>query len=359
MVKSLIKQNEKWVHKNKFISFSNSDGKQWSIPITNSSTGLAIYEPSGMKGKLIKKFFPYIKCFLPRISFLKCGKTNILLDDKLVQLLNGLFTENYEFSVFWGTPSTDQKITLQIFKGQEILGYCKISSSERAAKLFAHEKHVLDFLNSKKLDNIPQCLFCGKVADEYIFVQSTQKKKKYSAVQKFSILQMDFLNELKEKTGKKIEFEETDYYCNLKKTENLLFRLSLEEQKILKSAISLIYKEFSEKTVNWGVVCRDFTPWNMCVNQNQLFVFDFEYALYSGPSSNDYWHFQFQSDIYEKKMSSEQIANSVVGESYIDILLYLIDIIGLYLERGKDDDLRIVRFEIEIMKIIIERGVQY
>ena len=39
-----------------FILFSNKDGKEWAISKNSIKKGLEIYEPSGIKGKMIKKF---------------------------------------------------------------------------------------------------------------------------------------------------------------------------------------------------------------------------------------------------------------------------------------------------------------
>ena len=36
------------------ISFQNKDGKMWTVPLKNMKVALCVYEPSGIKGKIIK-----------------------------------------------------------------------------------------------------------------------------------------------------------------------------------------------------------------------------------------------------------------------------------------------------------------
>ena len=43
-----------------FVLFKNHDEKEWLIPLKNMKIGLEIYEPSAIKGKILKKGLPLL-----------------------------------------------------------------------------------------------------------------------------------------------------------------------------------------------------------------------------------------------------------------------------------------------------------
>ena len=42
----------------RFCHFSNPDGKAWIVPVKNMRVALNLYQPSGIKGKLVKALLP-------------------------------------------------------------------------------------------------------------------------------------------------------------------------------------------------------------------------------------------------------------------------------------------------------------
>ena len=162
-----------------FISFTNADGKRWVIPQQNMVTAMNLYQPSSWKGKLVKQFLP----LLHKISFLRRNlgmqhhhyELCYLLKQELSHLFN---CESIEFSLFSGTPSLHQKITIQLSIGHTILGYCKVSNKQNIKAIFKYEQKVLDTLMKKGVKQIPACLYCGTLKEDIdLFVQTTQKKK--------------------------------------------------------------------------------------------------------------------------------------------------------------------------------------
>ena len=43
-----------------YIEFNNMDNKRWIITIKNSAIALNLYQPSALKGRLLKFFFPLL-----------------------------------------------------------------------------------------------------------------------------------------------------------------------------------------------------------------------------------------------------------------------------------------------------------
>lgn len=338
-----------------FIMVENSDGKRWLLPFRHMKTALEIYEPSGIKGKALKKALP-----LPGVAN-TCNKLGlctcceVILDEELKKLLDRLYNK-YEYAVFCGTPSTDQKLTIQIFNNSEILGYCKIGSSKRIASLFAHEKSILDILEKSNVENVPRCkgIFpIGQVAS--VFVQTTEKKVGSVTEHSFGLKHNEFLKTIYEKTKETVMFEKTDLYASLMYLKENINYVKSEFKPSVKNALDGALLSYREKNVIWGVCHRDFTPWNTCVVDSKLFVFDFEYALRYAPKEIDRWHFYTQTCLYERNMSPEAIA-SEFRQKYIrnkgDIEMYLLDNISMYIQRGEIEDIEIANKKAEILSRI-------
>ena len=343
-----------------FVSLKNHDGKKWLLPLKNMQTGLEIYEPSGIKGKILKKW-------LPLFSQIKANKVlgyfdfcRVELVGALKSLLDSLY-QNYEFSIFGGTPSTDQKITIQIFWNKEILGYCKIGTSKRAHDLFKHEKDILLVLENSNMSHVPRCKGVFELDNETsVFIQTTEKKAGSKIEHVFGSKQKVFLDTLFERTKKDIAFEETDYYSSILYLKQNIKLLQKEYHQVVAQTIEVVLSRYKGRQVLWGICHRDFTPWNTCVVNNQLFVFDFEYALRYAPQGIDRWHFFVQTLYYEKKMDVEKIAHEFLKKYFKEkhtFELYLLDNISMYLMRGGLEDIKIANLKACILARI--NGIQY
>ena len=322
--------------KGAFVSLTNQDGKKWTLPVCHCSTGLEIYEPSGIKGHLLKLGFPLL-CKTGCHKLGRCSPCNVYLGKPLKELLDSLF-KTYEYSIFWGTPSTDQKITIQIFRKKELLGYCKISDAERVNSLFQHEKGILDMLNQCGVAHVPQCLGVFPLTETAAaFVQTTEKKFGAKIEHHFGEKQQRFLQELYEKTREPVSFEATDFYDSMLYLKSHVGLLNTTYQQCVTEATEELLSKYRQRTVLWGVCHRDFTPWNTCTVGNDLFVFDFEYALRHAPKEMDFWHFYIQTAFYERKMPIEEIVAEIrqkyAGQTE-QLSMYLLDNMSMYLRRG-------------------------
>ena len=345
-----------------FFTFTNREGKMWSIPYKNTSIGFEIYEPSGKKGILLKKYNCLLKSSVFRLFF-KIELERIELTDSLMNILQRYYGENFEYSIFYGTPSVDQKITIQIYRGNSILGYCKIGQSMKVQKLFEYEASMLEFLNKKGVKNIPKKTFEGRVGKENVFLQSTQKQKGARTLHSFGKHHRIFIQELYTKTHEKCKFENTRLYKYIEFLNKNTGKLDVIYRKSILKAVKSIMDVYSNQLVDWGCVHGDFTPWNTCINKNIFFVFDFEYSLKNAPSDFDYWQFVLQTLIYEKKLSYDKIINYIKNlfsvtafkeETIRNLILYLLYIISFYLMRGGSGDLEIAGFRARILLGVME-----
>ena len=325
----------------KFYRFGNADGKYWIVPARRMRTALSLYQPSGIKGKMVKALLPWLHRFAHVRKAIKAEGANCRLNSDLHSLLCKLFNvQEIEFAIFEGTPSVHKKITMQLSHGSNILGYCKISDSNDIKELFEKESKMLDGLCKSGVTGIPKALHCGTLSNgTHIFVQSTEKRASSKVIHEWCTLQEVFLTQLYEKTKAVLPFENSDYHAALSALEQHLDWLPRNiDRNIVAKSISAIKAKYCGKKVEFCGCHGDFTPWNMFANGKELFVFDFEYAGVSYPAGLDRYHFFTQTAVFEKHWGADEIieyAGSSEGK-WIDrqvYAMYLLDVISRFTMR--------------------------
>ena len=99
----------------RFYRFGNADGKYWVVPARGMRTALNLYQPSGIKGKLVKALLPCLHWLAVVRRLIKAETMNCHLNRELHGLLCKVFgVQDIEFAIFEGTPSASKKITIQI-----------------------------------------------------------------------------------------------------------------------------------------------------------------------------------------------------------------------------------------------------
>lgn len=346
----------------RFLSFTNADGKTWYIPERNAKTALCLYQPSGWKGKLLKRHLNILQCFEVLGRILHVEKTRCELAQDFKALLCSLYNvADIEFSVFLGTPSVHQKTTIQLSSGKKILGYCKVTDKKEVAELFNREAETLKRLQNNGIEGIPQCLFSGEWKDGvYLFSQTTEKTPHSTVPHQWSDSQDAFLKELHEKTKRKIVFEGSDLYrslMSLKEHSDWLPDAKAKETVV--NAIEKVLEENGGKTVEYSVYHGDFTPWNMFIESGNLFVFDWEYSKALYPPFLDRYHYFMQTAIFERHKDAKEIISMIHSDaaqwmSQESLRYYLLDIISRFTvrERGvySGDVERMMNIWLKVMK---------
>lgn len=268
-----------------------------------------------------------------------------VMDPQIHHIIEKEFQQNaVEYSVFEGTPCVHQKTTIQIFKGKNILGYCKVTKNQDLYSVFRHEQMLLGWLKEKGVGQIPECPYCGKTVDEnFVFLQTTTKTLNSLVEHELGIKQLEFLSMLKVKTGVEMAYHESDQYqtiCSLKAHDNLL---TVSQQKIVSLAIDAIESYYGTQNHLFCAYHADFTPWNMFEDAGRLFVFDFEYGRYSYMPYLDMFHFLTQTAIFERELSAKQIYEEMLGREtelkeffdnpWMAYLIYLVDVTARFVVR--------------------------
>lgn len=338
-----------------FLHFANSDKKYWIMPVHRMNVAMNLYQPSGIKGKLLKRLFPYLYRFVFIRKILQTELIQTQLQSDVSELLCRLFNvDKLEFSVFSGTLCVHQKITIQLSSGSKILGYCKVSDSSEILSMFYREAELLKFLKESDVNDIPECLYVGNLKSNIgMFVQSTVKTNKSLILHKWTELHERFLMNLYKNTKQKTPFEQTSYYRTLINLKSHFHWLPENVDRCVVEDVTIrVLEEFQEKEVEFSAYHADFTPWNMFVEHGHLFVFDFEYAQLSYPPMLDRYHFFTQTVYFERHWSAEDVLKYMRSDkgkwiNKKEYLLYLLDVISRFTmrERGKVEGDMINLFE--------------
>lgn len=345
----------------KMLWFSNSEGKKWIVPQKKMSMGLQLYQPSSFKGRFVKLALPYLSGISLCLFLFNGKRITLSLRDEIVRAIKSLFNiDSFQFSVFEGTPSFNMKPTIQISVGNTILSYCKISDRIDIIDLFKKESTMLTYLNELGIKNIPMVLYCEKVDEKnYLYVQSTVKTKKSRTTHKWTNLHDDFLIDLNQKSLTRKNFESSEYYFVLSKLKDNLKKAPTNDQIILNEAIDIVSTHY-KSTKEFYAFHGDFTPWNMFIESNDLFVFDFEYSQLSFPRYLDFFHYSLQVALITRSLRNEEAykfvldnilrSNAKFDDYKVSFLAYLLFIIELNI-KVKDDVNYSTRFYI-INKIV-------
>ena len=293
----------------KFYRFGNSDGKYWIVPARDMRTALNLYQPSGIKGKLVKALLPCLHWLAPVRKAIKAQSVNCRLNSELHGLLCKVFgVQDIEFAVFEGTPSASKKITIQISIRDKILGYCKISDEERISELFEKEYNNLLWLNRKGVKGIPKGLYYGKINDVFLFVQSTKKSNSSKIAHSLTEQHIEFVNNISQATASEIPIEKSDFYNDINYLESIFDNIRKDERPVFEQSIRYIKEHYeTDNGYIFSFSHGDFTPWNMYLEDGKLQVFDLEFAARTFPPRMDLIHFTLQTWILKDKLCADEI----------------------------------------------------
>lgn len=341
MIEKILCKNEG----ERFYRFANADGKVWIMPAKHLRTAMELYQPSGRKGIMLKRWLPLLHQITMARKIVHIETMRCRLNDALRQTMERVFdTNDLEFAIFGGTPCVHQKITMQLSKGSRILGYCKITDNREVACLFDREAQLLKKLRASGAKCIPGCLFNGSLGESTrLFIQSTMKTLGSKVVHEWREMHDNFLLTLNDATKRSLRFENSDYYHNIEAlAEHYDWLPDTIEKPLVERSIRRIYDRWCGSVVSFSAYHADFTPWNMFVEKGRLFVFDWEYAQMTYPPMLDRYHFFTQTAIFERHWNAEDMLQYMKSDKghwmYADdYMAYLIDMIARFTvrERGK------------------------
>ncbi len=333
----------------KYVIFEHAD-KTWFLPSGSLGHALALYQPSTLKGKMLK--------VAVRIgSGNKIGEKinlkqkKIRLKDEIldqIEKITGLDRNEFEVAAYQGDTTSwqNEKVTLQVYSGNQIECFLKLTENEKVSKNFSHEIRVLRYLEEKEIPNVPRMLLDEKINGIHFFAQSTEKRFGQGVKLELSNKQLDFLWDINQKTAEKLNYEESEFAYYVEYVKGQLSVFSDAQQEVLKQGISWVEKRLKEEPYIYSFFHGDFTPWNVYYKDGELKAFDFEYAHFSMPEYMDIFHYITQASMLGKKAEIGGVIHDYRSyyhrlEKYVanpdfTYACYVLFIIGFYMMRTEN-----------------------
>lgn len=338
-----------------FYELANADGKRWLVPRRGLGVALCLYQPSGFRGKLLKRFYPLLHLSAVRrrlgVSVSQCR-----LDDDFAKLVGDAFgSVPTSFAVFFGTPCVHQKTTIQLCCDDRISGYAKVTSSDDVAQLFAREQRILARLAEQGVTGIPQITFVGRLGSEHVMLQTTTKTRRSQTIHRWDALHQAFVDLLRSKTCITMSYEQSDLAADVEFLKDNLAELPDWAQESVRKALADVERRYVGRQAEFMAYHADFTPWNMFVERGRLFVFDWEYARMSYPCALDRYHFELQTAYFERHATAAEAFQAIVSASWFtsaSCIDYLVGIVSLYLRREgkKIESNPMLRYWVELIE---------
>lgn len=313
---------------------------RWLLPTENRAgmlSGTQIYEPHKWTPQVAKKV---VRGMLqkgwkgwPCLKILVASRARLALET-LVRDVTG--ETDALFALSLGRQATVSKLTVQVMRPSgDILGYMKIPLTHTAIARVRNEARLLERLSSFPIirGHIPRLLYAGTLNNTYILFQSAVPGERGPLV--FGGAHSRFLQALRNVHSKEVP-RQTVVETVGAKWEKAVRHLGTAwaelGQEVLRSATS----DLPGKALTCGVMHGDFTPWNTRVQQEELFLFDWESGCWEAPVLWDMFHFQVQTSFFFGT-AKELCACKRDASERISFMLFSLSSVSQFLEERNYD----------------------
>lgn len=278
---------------------ARSNARWWLIPLEDrrlAMAGLEMLQPISRGARIAKASARMLaKLGLQR----SLRKVRIRLSD-LSELSSFFDVQELRFAFFTGTAGPHRKTAVQIMDDRgKILGYAKLSRNEFLQHYIRHEAGMLNYmadLDLKSVD-IPKVLTLQQNEKFTLMVTDSVKSSAHIVSLEINELHIRFLRELYRKTyvpgGVAALYSLED---RLVMIDGVAGAIWLER---MRKGIATVRPHICKLTLTFAH--GDFTPWNTFIQDDRLYVFDWEYAQSEYPMGYDYVHFRLMTVRLEKQ----------------------------------------------------------
>jgi hypothetical protein len=289
---------------------------RWIFPISLiRPTFLNLYNSNTLKGFIYKILLKFIFKLKLQNKFVS-GVMHEDLEERYKNLLTKLNCTNY--SIFTGTPGENRKIVIEANNGMETKYFIKIPTTDSSVKLIQMEKINLDYLNILKFN----CFEVPKVAlsDGELIAISNIKPKRGVSNKDFSSVHFNALLEIYNKTFKKYKNIDIKSINDSILRQQSLSNFNFDRGNELHQKIGVLTKKLlilkkilmMNNDIKTSFAHCDFTPWNMYITKERLFVYDWEMGE-DMPLLFDFFHYIFQQNILVKQNTYHDIKGDILS----------------------------------------------
>ena len=354
---SLFKsQNINHKRNDTFYFVPNPDGTiRWIYPKSlKKPSFLSFYNTSSTRAKILASIF--------RLSFYFRLNKKIELEVFKDSILDRIIKQykDFNYSIFTGTIGINRKAIIELNQNNSTKYFVKVALTEQSKDLVNNEKETLNELNKYQY----QSLIIPKIieSDEnYITIDNIAPKNQTQS-SSLNEIHLNALDEIYSKTVENKSIKDSTYFEVIKENLDELSNTSLNKNfdknkiEILIKNMKIILESLnSEKEISFAYGHNDFTPWNMFIENDHLYLFDWELAKKDIVLLYDFFHFIFQSQILISKSDYKTIfevivtliknnsrLKNIVQKYNIDInenyKLYLLYTVSYYLDKYNNQE---------------------
>ncbi len=305
--------NKKNTNSIPFFAIPSTEAPRLLIPTVNGRlyrSGFRIHNTAALKNQIIKLGLQQGDLVAKNMSRKALFSTPELTDllQKVQQELK--MPDKLWCSGYVGSSGKNQKLTLQLMRSNgQVLGYLKIADNPSNQAFMKNEYEIGEKLKSLQFFNakIPQNRYWGEWQNFQLMVQEPLDLRA-----KFVGLDLNekivlFLLELLEMTGRKERFENSSFMDRVSRELQRLRSAHKELSASILGDVIKALKRLEKLELLFGVHHGDFTPYNVRQYQQELTVFDWEFARTDYPPLFDLFHYVFQGQRQIKKMPVDDI----------------------------------------------------
>ena len=330
--------------------FMNRDGSaRWIYPASlRYPSFLNFYNQSSTRGKLLKlliKIIFYANLFL-RVLVRK-HSSEVADGSILAEILSR--GDDFNYSIFMGTVGENRKVIVEVNENKNTISFIKVGVSASAVGLVDNECYILRQLSERGSVSFefPKVLSHARGIVEISninFDGSLQSPRLLPA----HLAAVKELAEMGSSCSKYNELPASeDITKGIEKLENRLGNFESNngiELSALVGQLRTIVSLMDNDSIMYCGLCHgDFTPWNMYVKDNQLYIYDWEMCTEGVPVFFDIFHFVFQSEILlnqsdysiikenivsffkeDRTISMVRLFNIDINQSYMFYLLFIV-----------------------------------
>jgi hypothetical protein len=234
-----------------------------------------------------------------------------------------------------GSHGKSNKAIVQVMNSSgDILAYAKVADNPDARAYLKNECETLQYLGGLQLEkgDIPSVIDYTETRKHTILLLSVPRKMgKFSPIE-IRPKHVDWLQELSRKTAVKDTNAAGTFLNNAREG----IKRVLEAEVLLRPerAVDLFEKslvEISGNNIQYALAQCDFTPWNIRIVKDRIFVLDWEWAKRISPPLQDFFHFLYQTNLLVKNLGSVETARALFFKqnSSKDVLNAICNVLGV------------------------------
>ncbi|QWT87083.1 hypothetical protein KBP46_04265 [Chryseobacterium sp. PCH239] len=204
---------------------------------------------------------------------------------------NPLFDIMNDWAIFTGTPGPNNKAVLFADKC-----FFKIAATKNAKNLINKEYKIITYSGTNRLYSTPSASLINDYVLRLSDISNNGKRQK-----KFSGIHAKALQGVKEKYQTAIKISNWKHFGTL--IENFT---TIDDKRIppnLMRKLKMILENIDkDEMIHLSFSHGDFTPWNCCVKDDILGIYDWELASFEKPKGFDFFHFIIQNSILIQHM---------------------------------------------------------